>query len=42
MQEGGPIAITHKDITHYSMTIPEASKLVIAVGALAKGGEIFV
>lgn len=42
LREGGPITITHKDITRYFMTIPEASKLVITAGALAHGGEVFV
>lgn len=42
LKEGGPITLTHQDIVRYFMTIPEAARLVITAGALAKGGEIFV
>ncbi len=42
IRDGGPITLTHPDITRFFMTIPEAAQLVIQAGAMAKGGDVFV
>lgn len=42
IRDGGPITLTHPDITRYFMTIPEAAQLVIQAGAMAQGGDVFV
>ena len=42
IKNGGPITLTHKNITRYFMTITEAAQLVIQAGAMAKGGDVFV
>ena len=42
IKTGGPITLTHAEMTRYFMTIPEAAQLVIQAGAMGKGGEVFV
>jgi FlaA1/EpsC-like NDP-sugar epimerase len=42
IKNGGPITLTHDDITRYFMTIPEAARLVIQAGAMGTGGDVFV
>lgn len=42
IRDGGPVTLTHSEVTRYFMTIPEAAQLVIQAGAMAKGGDVFV
>ena len=42
IKKGGPLTVTHRNITRYFMSIPEASQLVLQAGAMAKGGDVFV
>lgn len=42
LEKGGPLTVTHREVTRYFMTIPEASQLVLQAGSMGKGGEIFI
>ena len=42
IRKGGPVTLTHRKMTRFFMTIPEASQLVLQAGAFAKGGELFI
>ena len=42
IRDGGPVTVTHEEITRYFMSIPEAAQLVVQAGAMAEGGEVFL
>jgi len=42
LADGGPLTVTHKEVTRYFMTIPEAAQLVLQAGAMGQGGDVFV